>query len=329
MSQDQPSAPLNEQPQTPERWPAAVVPLASLCDPDCARLGHVQIQHDAGSEMATASASNGRIAAVVRWHQELLNGLSGTCSQVIPAALIEAMRGHFVRGNTQQPQGRLIDIAKTVMAAQPQAFRVALNARHLIRLLRFFVAATQDRDCNVTLSLTGEGDMITLRPTTESDECSIVGAIMPVHTSPQHRAAETLLTPRQTDACRKAIHYVIARIRQHADLAWHFAHTEALERLIEAAAAIYERGEGEPMTAQKIRRNIEADWKNLDRPAEIPASRAKLDLIRRLAQPGMYDDDVHAMSAEDRLVAIAEIGVLRDQQAIDRKAALEAKHAEP
>lgn len=136
---------------------------------------------------------------------------------------------------------------------------------------------------------------------------------------------QTLLTPRQTEDCRKAIHYVISRIRLHADLAWHFAHTEALERLIDAAAAI----SGKAVTAAEIRRNIEADWKNLDRPAEIPASRAKLDLIRRLASPGMADDDVRAMTAEQRLAEIAEISVMSDRQAIDRKAALEAKHAKP
>ena len=317
MSQDQPSAPLNEQPQVPERWPRAVLPLASICDPACARLGHVQIRHDAAAGVATASASNGRIAAVVRWPQESIDSCG---THVVPAALVQAMQGHFVRGSIDQPQGRLVDIVQVVMAAQPHAFCVTLNARHLIRLLRFFVAATQNRDCNVTLSLTGEGDMITLRPTTESDECTIVGAIMPV-SAEQRPAEETLLTPAQTDACRRAIHHALAFIRRRADLAWHFADTETLDRLIRAAAAIGRDG----MSAAEILRNIRDDWRNLDHPAEIPASRAKLDLIRRLSLPGMYDDDVHAMSAEDRLVAIAEICVMGDRQALERKAALEAR----
>ncbi len=324
MSNDQPTTPLNEQPQAPERWPAAVVPLASLCDPGRSRLTSVQIQHDAGSGMATASATDGRIAAVVRWPQDAMDGQVGT--RAIPAALLEAMRGRFVRGSTEVPQGRLIDIVKTVMAAQPHAFRVSLGARNLIRLLRYFITATQDRDCAVTLAITSRGDMITLRPATDLEDCDIVGAIMPVHVEPCPND-ETLLTPKQTDACRRAIHHALATIRRHADLAWHLAHTETLERLIEAAAAISERDStgGSSWSAAEIRANIDADWKRLDRPAEIPASRAKLDLIRRLAQPGMFDDDVQAMSAEDRLAAIAEIAVMSDQHAIERKAALEAR----
>lgn len=299
----------------PSKLPKAVLPLASLCESDPeSRLSVVQIRREPDGT-AVAMGSDGRIAAVVRWQPEHWDRVSDV--QTIPRAAIAAMMGHFEKSLESDPTMRLPLIHSTVLAPQGDAFYIHLNARSLSRLCKFFIA-TCGKDVQLRIGITSGKSMVVMTPLEQDDAdatVEVTAAIMPIDPCRKVTGAQ-LLSPAQSKACRDAVFCALGRISGSADLAHHMAHTQMMELLFFAAEKLGETG---------IRKTVDAAWRRLDHPAQLVAARAKLDLIYKLVRPGMFDDDVQAMSAEDRLKSISEILDMGDERAVARLQASEAK----
>lgn len=141
------------------KLPKAVLALASLCDNEVPRLSVVQIHTEPDGDR-TAVATDGRIAGLVSWTP---GGASphGT-PELIPAKLLTAIQGHFV--DTIEPyEGRTIDIKSVLAEPKRDQFRVNLNARNLIRVLRFMQAAC-GRNVAVELVVSAPDEKVVVEP---------------------------------------------------------------------------------------------------------------------------------------------------------------------
>lgn len=178
-----------------EKLPAAVLALAPLCDPE-GRFSVVQI-HTEGDGERTAVASDDRIAGLVQWTPGCASP-HGT-PELIPAKLLRGLQGHIV--GAIEPYEGFVPSIKSVLATPPRAdsFRIAVNARNLIRVLRFMQAAA-GRTAAVELTITAANEMVVVEPIAcdYPPGIEVRAAIMPVSPRP---GQQTTTPPAAHAAC--------------------------------------------------------------------------------------------------------------------------------
>lgn len=173
-------------PTPDEKLPAAVLALASLCDNEVPHLSVVQVHTEPDGDR-TAVAGGVRIAGLVQWTPGCASP-HGT-PELIPAKLLRGLQGHIV--GAIEPYEGFVPSIKDVITRRPSrdSFRIALNARNLIRVLRFMQAAA-GRTAAVELTITAANEMVVVEPIAcdYPPGIEVRAAIMPVSTRPDQQA---------------------------------------------------------------------------------------------------------------------------------------------